>query len=148
MHSRYFVECPSICLVIRLQFQILGKNTTEVMCPAHGLMLGTTYYQYVLLLIVYCVSCSTISDSQTLAHQSSLSMGFSRQEYWSGLPCPPPGNLPNPGVESRSPALQADSLLSEPLGKPPITGKVNLSYLIKGVSAMFLHSKVMAFPFL
>ena len=84
MHIRYFVECPSICLVIRLQFQILGKNTTEVMCPAHGLMLGTTYYQYVLLLIVYCVSCSTISDSQTLAHQSSLSMGFSRQEYWSG----------------------------------------------------------------
>ena len=41
-HIRYFVECPSICLVIRLQFQILGKNTTEVMCPAHGLRLGAT----------------------------------------------------------------------------------------------------------
>ena len=44
--------------------------------------------------------------------------GFSRQEYWSGLPCPPPGDLPNPGTEPRFPALQADSLSSEPPGKP------------------------------
>ena len=44
--------------------------------------------------------------------------GFSRQEYWSGLPCPLPGDLPNPGVKSRYPALQVDSLLSEPPGKP------------------------------
>ena len=42
--------------------------------------------------------------------------GFSRQEYWSGLPCPPPGDLPNPGIKPRSPALQADSLSSEPPG--------------------------------
>ena len=47
-------------------------------------------------------------------------MGFSRQEYWSGLPFPSPGNLPNPGIEPRSPTLQADSLLSEPAdSKPP-----------------------------
>ena len=46
------------------------------------------------------------------------SWGFSRQEYWSGLPCPPPGDLPNPGIEHRSLALQADSLPSEPPGKP------------------------------
>ena len=44
--------------------------------------------------------------------------GFSRQEYWSGLPCPPSGNLPNPGIEPRSPALQADSLPSDLPGKP------------------------------
>ena len=44
--------------------------------------------------------------------------GFSRQQYWSGLPCPPPGDLPNPEVKPRSPALQADSLLTEPPGKP------------------------------
>ena len=44
--------------------------------------------------------------------------GFSRQEYWSGLPCPPPGNLPDPGIEPGSPALQVDSLPSEPPGKP------------------------------
>ena len=46
------------------------------------------------------------------------SMGFSRQEYWSGLPFPSPGDLPNPGIEPGSPALQADSFTTEPLGKP------------------------------
>ena len=50
--------------------------------------------------------------------QAPLSMGFSRQEYWSGLPFPSPGNLSDPGIEPRFPALQADSLLSESPGKP------------------------------
>ena len=53
----------------------------------------------------------------TVAHQAPLSMGFSRQEYWSGLPFPSPGDFPNPGTEPRSLALQADSLPSEPPGK-------------------------------
>ena len=47
----------------------------------------------------------------TVAHQVPLSMGFPRQEYQSGLPCPPPGDRPDPGIEPTSPALQADSLL-------------------------------------
>ena len=50
--------------------------------------------------------------------QAPLSMEFSRQEYWSGLPCPHPGDLPNAGIEPRSPTLQADSLPPEPPGKP------------------------------
>ena len=54
----------------------------------------------------------------TVACQASLSIGFSRQEYWSGLPFPSPGNLPDPGVEPRSPVLQVDSLPSDPPGKP------------------------------
>ena len=58
---------------------------------------------------------------RTVAHQAPLSMGFSRQEDWSGLPSPSPEDLPHPGVEPRSPALQADSLLSEPPGKPLFT---------------------------
>ena len=45
----------------------------------------------------------------TVAYQASLSMGFSRQKYWSGLPFPSPGDLPNPGIEPRSPALEADA---------------------------------------
>ena len=45
-------------------------------------------------------------------------MGFSRREYWRGLPCPPPGDILDPGIEPKSPALQADSLPSEPPGKP------------------------------
>ena len=49
----------------------------------------------------------------TIAHQAPLSMGFSRQEYWSGLSFPSPGDLPNPGIEHGSPALQADSLPNE-----------------------------------
>ena len=53
----------------------------------------------------------------TVAHQAPLSMGFSRQEYWSGLPFPSPGDLPDPGIEPRSPALEADALTSEPPGK-------------------------------
>ena len=60
----------------------------------------------------------------TAAHQASLSMGLSRQEYWSGLPFPPPGDLPNPQIEPTSPAalaLQADSLPSEPPAKPSVT---------------------------
>ena len=54
----------------------------------------------------------------TVAHQARLSMRFSRQEYWSGLPFPSPGDLPDPGIKPRSPALQADALTSEPPGKP------------------------------
>ena len=56
------------------------------------------------------------------ACQAPLSMEFSRQKYWSGLPCPPPGDLPNPGVKPRSPTMQADSLPSEPAGKPMNNG--------------------------
>ena len=58
-------------------------------------------------------SCPTLATSWTVAHQAPLSMGFSRQEYRSGLPFPSPGDLPNPGIEPKSPALQADSLPTE-----------------------------------
>ena len=73
--------------------------------------------------------CSSLSEVKSLsgvrlfatpwmaAYQAPRSMGFSRQEYWSGLPFPSPGDLPNPGIEPRSPALQTDALPSEPPGK-------------------------------
>ena len=66
------------------------------------------------------LSHSVVSDSLpwTVAHQAPLSMGFFRQKYWSGLPFPSPGNLPDAGIESGSPALQIDDLLTELLGKP------------------------------
>ena len=57
--------------------------------------------------------CQTLVTLWIVAYQAALSMGFSRQEYWSGLPFPSPGDLPNPGNEPRSPALQADSLPTE-----------------------------------
>ena len=70
-------------------------------------------YRYVCV----CVSHSVVSNSVTpwtVAHQASLSKRFSRQEYWSGLPFPSPGDLPDPGIEPTFPALQVNSLLSEP----------------------------------
>ena len=65
-------------------------------------------------------SCLTLCDPMgSSLHQGPPSMGFSRQEYWGGLPFPSPGDLPNSGMEPRSPALQADALPSEPPGKLP-----------------------------
>ena len=74
--------------------------------------------QFCAVLRFLAQSCPTLCDPVDCTHQAPLSMGFSRQEYWSGLPCPPPGDLPNPGIEPMSPTLQADSLLSELPGKP------------------------------
>ena len=68
----------------------------------------------------------------TVALQAPLAMGFSRQEYWSGLPCPPPGDLPNSWIKLRSPSLQADSLLSEPPGK-----HINNDILKGNIKALF-----------
>ena len=62
--------------------------------------------------------CLTFVTPLTVAHQAPQSIGFSRQKYWSGLPFPFPGDLPNPGIKPRSPALQANSLLTELPGKP------------------------------
>ena len=62
----------------------------------------------------------------TVAYQASLSMEFFRQEYWSGLPFPSPGDLPDPGIKPRSPTLQADTSPSEPPGKP-----LNIAYSTK-----------------
>ena len=75
--------------------------------------------------VLYLVTqlCPTLCDLMDCSLQFSLSLGFSSQENWSGLLCPPPGDLPNPGIEPRSPTLQVDSLLSE----------------LPGLSRSFLH---------
>ena len=76
-------------------------------------------YTGVCVCVCVCV-CELLSHIRllvtpwTVACQAHLSMEFSRQEYWSGLPCPSPGDLPNPGTKPRSSDLQADSLPSEP----------------------------------
>ena len=72
-------------------------------------------------------SWPTLCDPWTIQ-----SMEFSRPEYWSGLLCPPPGDLPNPGIEPRSPTLQADSLPAEPPGKPKNTAVGSFS-LLRGI---------------
>ena len=67
------------------------------------------------------LSCVHLFETTwTVAYQALLSMGFSRQEYWSGLPFPSPEDLPDPGIEPRFPTLQEDALPSEPPGKPKL----------------------------
>ena len=94
-----------------------------------------------------CFSCvSLFAILWAITHQAPLSMGLSRQEYWSGLPCPSQGDLPNPGIESMcpaSPALQADPIPTEPPGKPHGgTGeqkwRVEIYLLLRAVVSIFL----------
>ena len=70
-------------------------------------------------------SCPTLSDPMAVAHQAPLSMGFPRQEYWSELPLPSPGDLPDLRIEPRSPALEADALTSD-TREAPLPGKIYL----------------------
>ena len=75
-------------------------------------------------------SCPTLCDSMDCSPAKVLCpWGFSRQEYWSGLSCPPPGNLLDPGIVSRPPTLWAGSIPSEPLRKPKHTGVGSLSLI-------------------
>ena len=100
----------------------------SVVCPALKSVANLT--------VCAVLSRSVMSDSLQPHGLSPTKLlhpwGFSRQEYWSGLPCPPPGDLPSPGIEPRSPILQADYLLSEPPGKPMNTGGISLS-LLQGI---------------
>ena len=73
-----------------------------------------------------------------ITHQAPLSPGLSRQEYWSGLPFPSLGDLPNPGIKPRSPALQADALPSEPPGKPKECSNYHTIALISHTSKVML----------
>ena len=91
-----YLQCAILCITIS---EVL-KNKLWV-C----LKVKVVVYQY----------CPILCNPMTVALHASLSMGFSRQGYWSGLPFYSAGDLPIPGIEPRSPALQADSLLSEPL---------------------------------
>ena len=86
------------------------------------------------VLCAQCVSHLVMSDSVTtwtVHHQAPLSMGFSRQQYWSGLSFPSPEDLPDPGIEPRSPALQTDTLLSESPGKSRLKLKPRLKFRLK-----------------
>ena len=83
----------------------------------------------------------------TVAHQAPLSMVFFRQGYWSGLPFPSPGDLPDPEIKPGSPALQADSLLSETPGKPPCknTAKFSRDYGIYDTVTHWMKKQVWGF---
>ena len=91
------------------------------------------------------VHSSVVSDSvtpQTAAHQAPLSMWFARQEYWGGLPCTSPGDLPDPGIECWSPTLQADSSSPEP---PQASLQVKLNAILSIKIYTGLHVPAVAF---
>ena len=87
---------------------------------------------YKVIKVLVTQSCPTSCDLGTVACQAPLTMGFSRQKYWSGLPFPSSEDLPDSGIEPRSPALQADCLPFEQPGKPPC--KVTILQLLKKVT--------------
>ena len=94
---------------------------------------------------VLVLSCSVMSDScDPIDYRPCRHLcpwRFSRQEDWSGLPCALPEDLPNPGIKPRSPALQADSLLSEPPGKPKNTGVGSLSLIPSSRGPLIPHAQ-------
>ena len=109
---------PSVCLCVLIFFKDASHIALD---PTLMTSLWLKYYllsRVWLFVIPWAVTC-----------QAPLSMKFSRQEYWSGLSFPSPWYLLNPGIEPRSPALQADSLPPEPPGKPRNTGVGSLSSL-------------------
>ena len=86
----------------------------------------------------------TLWDPMECNQQAPLSMGFSRQQYWSGLPFPSAGDLPDPGIEPRSPAWEADDLISEPPGKPQIVMENNVCLIINVCQNIFAEYTVVA----
>ena len=119
-HRKVLNLIPKIVLKLRLthnKFYMASSQIKDVLLWKTTIyLLITCYYEGHLrwegsLMLSYVQLFVTV---WTVAHQASLSLEFSRQEYCSGLPYPLPGDLPNPGIKARSPTLQADSLLSEP----------------------------------
>ena len=97
-----------------LQVDSLPSEPPRIYCPAKAVLKPEC--GVISVLVLSHVQLSAIP--WTVACQAPLSMGFPRQEYWSGLPFPSPGDLPDPGIEPRSLTFQADALTSAPLGKP------------------------------
>ena len=115
-------------IIARTQIEI---QTVRLHCFV-SLLLHYTVLN-IMCIDAHMLNCAVLSDSFAtpcaLTRLGTLSMEFSRQEYWSGLPCTPPGDLLKLGIEPRSPLVQADSLLSAPPGKTKNTGLGSLSLL-------------------
>ena len=105
--------------------ELRSRRSWAFICPTHqSLLIATMVEPETQERMLVTQSCPPHVTPWTVAHQALLSVGFSRQEYWRKLPFPSPGDCPNPEIKPGSPALQADSLLSEPPGKPSLNSKV------------------------
>ena len=131
----YFIVCPS-----RFVWCWQEYHRTDVISFSVNNTMGCLFIPLVVLLIIITIIKWYLSSLKvklishvrlfatpwTVAYQAPQYMEFSRQEYWSGLLFPSPGDLPNPGIEPRFPALQADALPSEPQGSPSIVYLLSL----------------------
>ena len=110
------------------------------------------WHTHIMIHYIVFTVCYSLSHAQlfaipwTAAHQASLFMGFSRQGYWSGLPFPSPGDLPDPGIKPRSPALQARSLPTELPGKLKYIIYKVAGQMLKPSWSFLLWSSLMACP--
>ena len=116
MHKNFFLM--SLSQILEMAFQSVGEQylSDEQFCRDFCFWKIHTYFIYLIIVIQLRESKEKVLVSVWIfaTPQASLSMGVSRQEYWSGKPFPSPEDLPDPGIKFVSPALQADSLLSEP----------------------------------
>ena len=116
---------------MKIQHKLMKTNWIFMIYHSTKQVLGF----FMLSIIYVCVCAQWLQLCPTLCNPMDCSLpgssvhGILQEEYWSGLPCPPPGDLPNPGIEPRTPALQVDSLPSEPPGKPKNSGVSSLSLL-------------------
>ena len=127
MHMFNCYHCVSIIISLSSDQTWIGHSKVGKCSAEPHIMLPVWYSvahfifpeMVTVLCCAYLLSHIWLSATPwTVARQAPLSMGFSRPEYWSGMSCPPSGDLPSPGIEPRPPTLQADSLLSEPWVKP------------------------------
>ena len=110
LHGIFSTQGSNLCLLCLLHWQVDSLPLNYLQSP------------YTYKCVLSCFSCIRLfATLWTVAHQAPLSMGFSRQEYWSGLPCPPPRHLPNPGIKPASPVSPAWTgrfFTTEAPGKP------------------------------
>ena len=116
---------PTFCSLYEYHLMVTTGALNECFIDTFDSFHVLLIHRYVDFSCCCCLVASVVSDRLcatlwTVACQAPLSMGFSRQGCWSGLPCPPPGDLPDPGIEPQSPVLQADSLPLSHQGSPPL----------------------------
>ena len=133
-------RCSSQGLPVLVKF-ILTRCFTEQNVPILSSLLHSQVLQNVKCVLLVSLSCSTFVNPWTVAHQAPLSMGFSRQEYWSGLPFRSPGDLPNPGIEPVCLALASGFCTTELPGKPSSLGtSLQWLYLVHPCLGVSLHN--------
>ena len=150
----YFSSCLTthrLQVFFFLTLRIFLKTLPVWLCGNFLKLRSSKHLQNHPLVVVTAMPCLVISRIRLfvtpwlVTFQAPLSLELSRQEYWSVLPGPPPGDLPNPGIEPRSPALQADSLPAEPPGKPRET-RVGVMPSTTGSSWHVDQTHVTCFP--